>query len=232
MELLLQGLRQALWLLWTGDPEVREVALLTLLVSGSATAASLVIGVPSGAWLALGRFPGRRWLITAANAGMGLPPVTVGLAVMLCLWRSGPLGNLELLYTPAAMVAAQVVIALPVVVGLTVAALASLPPGLPAQLQSLGAGRARLAWLLLQEARVPLLTAVAAGFGSVISEVGASLMVGGNILGQTRVLTTAIVLEAQRGKFDLAVALSLLLLGLVLGVNVLLSALQRGRRAT
>jgi tungstate transport system permease protein len=161
---------------------------------------------------------------------MGLPPVVVGLFVSIFLWRSGPLGFLELLYTPTAMILAQLVIAAPVVTGLTAAAIQQLNPRLRMQLMGLGASRLQVVYLLLKEARLPLLAALMAGFGAVISEIGASMMVGGNISRQTRVLTTATVLETSRGNFDMAIALSLLLMLLTFGVNVTLTWIQqRGR---
>jgi tungstate transport system permease protein len=195
-----------------------------------ATFLSVVAGIPAGVGLALARFPGRGLLVTLVNAGMGLPPVVVGLFVSIFLWRSGPLGGFELLYTPAAIVIAQFVIAAPIVTGLTVAAMQQLNPKLRLQFMGLGASRGQVLWLLMREARLPLLAAVMAGFGGVISEVGASMMVGGNLLGQTRVLTTATVLETGKGNFDIAIALSVILLALVFGVTYLLTWIQqRGR---
>jgi tungstate transport system permease protein len=161
---------------------------------------------------------------------MGLPPVVVGLFVTLLLWRSGPMGFLGLLYTPSAMILAQAVIASPIIAGISLSALQHLPPGLRLQILALGASRPQMVWLLIKEARLPLLAAVMAGFGGVISEVGASIMVGGNIKGQTRVLTTATVMETSKGNFDAAIALSLILLALTFMVNALLTHLQqRGR---
>jgi len=181
--------------------------------------------------VALTRFPGRRLVIAVVNTGMGLPPVVVGLFVSIFLWRSGPLGFLELLYTPTAIVIAQFVIAAPIVTGLTIAAIQQLNPKLRLQLLGLGASRGQLLWLLMREARLPLLAAVMAGFGGVISEVGASIMVGGNINGQNRVLNTATVLETGKGNFDVAIALSVILLVLVFGVNYLLTWIQQRGRA-
>jgi tungstate transport system permease protein len=158
---------------------------------------------------------------------MGLPPVVVGLFVSIFLWRSGPLGLLELLYTPTAMVIAQLVIAFPIVAGLTMAAFQTLNPNLSLQLLGIGASKLQLLWLLCKEARLPLLAAVMAGFGGVISEVGASMMVGGNIRGQTRVLTTATVLETGKGNFEIAIALGLILLILTFAVNFLLTHIQQ-----
>jgi len=192
---------------------------------------SLLFGIPAGVALGLSRFPGRSLLLSLVNTGMGLPPVVVGLFVSIFLWRSGPLGFLELLYTPTAIVIAQFVIAAPIVTGLTIAAMQQLNPKLRLQLLALGTSRWQLLWLLMREARLPLLAAIMAGFGGVISEVGASMMVGGNLLGQTRVLTTATVLETGKGNFDVAIALSLILLALVFGVNYLLTWVQqRGRQ--
>ena len=219
---LLQGLAGA---------DLVEITLLSLAVSGLATAISLLIGVPIGTWLALSRFRSRGLAITVVNTGMALPPVVVGLAVAFALWRSGPLGDLSLMYTPSAMVVAEVIIATPVILGLTVAALGQLDPRLRLQIMGLGASRWQTVWWLWREARLPLLAALMAGFGSVISEVGAAMMVGGNILHQTRVLTTAIVLDVSRGDFGQAVALGVVLLTLAFLVNgVLTWAQQRGPR--
>ena len=230
MELIWQGIKEAIRLILSGDPGVLQITWLSLQISGGATLISLLVGIPAGVGLALAKFPGRGLLIALVNTGMGLPPVVVGLFVSIFLWRSGPLGPLGLLYTPTAIVIAQFVIAAPIVVGLTVAAMQQLNPKLRMQLLALGASRWQLLWLLMREARLPLLAAVMAGFGGVISEVGASMMVGGNLLGQTRVLTTATVLETGKGNFDVAIALSLILLALVFGVNYLLTWVQqRGR---
>jgi tungstate transport system permease protein len=230
MELIWQGFLEALRLIISGDPGVLRITWLSIQISGMATLLSLVVGIPAGVGLALARFPGRGLLVAVANTGMGLPPVVVGLFVSIFLWRSGPLGALELLYTPGAIVIAQFVIAAPIVIGLTVAAMQQLNPKLRLQFMGLGASRGQVLWLLMREARLPLLAAVMAGFGGVISEVGASMMVGGNLLGQTRVLTTATVLETGKGNFDVAIALSIILLALVFGVNYLLTWIQqRGR---
>ena len=230
MDVILDGLVQALRLLATGDREVLGITLLSLLVSGSATLVSLVVGVSLGAAVALNAFPGKRMLVSLVNTGMGLPPVVVGLFVSILLWRNGPLGFLGLLYTPTAMVIAQAVIATPIVMGITIGALQSLPAGLRLQVLALGATRAQLVWLLLREARVPVLAGVMAGFGGVISEVGASIMVGGNVRGYTRVLTTATVMETGRGNFDVAIALSVILLALSLAVNYALTVIQQRER--
>jgi tungstate transport system permease protein len=220
-------LQHALALLFGGDPEVWQITLLSLEVSGLATCISLLIGLPIGTWLALMHYRGRGFLLSLVNTGMALPPVVVGLVVSILLWRSGPLGDLHLIYTPAAIVIAQTIIAAPVVTGLTAAALQQLNPRLRLQLLGLGASRSQTVLALWREARLPLLAALMAGFGSVISEVGASMMVGGNIRYQTRVLTTAIVLETGKGEFASAIVLSVLLLILALLVNFALTWIQQ-----
>lgn len=230
MELFIEGLSKAWSLIVSLDAEVLAVTLLSLKISCSATFASLFIGIPTGVFLALSNFPGRRLVISLVNTGMGLPPVVVGLFVTLFLWRNGPLGFLEILYTPSAMILAQGVIATPIVTGITVASIQNLPANLKLQVQALGATRLQTIWILIREARLPLLAAVMAGFGGVISEVGASIMVGGNIKGQTRVLTTATVMETGKGNFDVAIALSLILLVLAFSVNYLLTVIQQRER--
>jgi len=211
--------------------ELLQITLLSLQISGLATLISLGLGLPLGTLLALGNFPARAVFLSLVNTGMGLPPVVVGLLTALLLWRSGPLGGLQLIYTPAAIVVAQVLISFPVVTGLTASALQALEPRLRLQALGLGASSWQMVWLLWREARLPLLAALMAGFGSVISEVGASMMVGGNIRHQTRVLTTAIVLETGKGNFGLALGLGGLLLFITFLVNWALTVVQqRGRR--
>jgi tungstate transport system permease protein len=209
------------------DLEVLQITSLSLQISTLATAISLLLGLPLGTMLGLGTFRGRSLLLSLINTGMGLPPVVVGLVVAMSLWRSGPLGDLKLIYTPAAIVIAQVVIAFPVAAGLTAAALQAQDPRLQLQLLGLGASRWQMIWLLWREARLPLLATLMAAFGSVISEVGASMMVGGNIRYQTRVLTTAIVLETGKGEFELAIQLAVLLLGITFLVNLALTRIQQ-----
>jgi tungstate transport system permease protein len=227
VDVLVDGLRQALALLVHADAEVLGILWTSLEVSGTATLIALLLGIPAGVVLALTRFPGRTLLVSAVNTGMGLPPVVVGLFVTILLWRSGPLGALEILYTPAAIVIAQAVIAAPLVTGITLAAVQNVPAKFRLQLVALGASRPQMVWVVLREARLPMLAAVMAGFGGVISEIGASMMVGGNIKGQTRTLTTAMVLETGKGNFELAIALSILLLVLVFAINWALTAVQQ-----
>ena len=209
------------------NPDVWVITLLSIKVSGLATLISLLIGLPLGTILALSKFPGRSVLLTFVNTGMALPPVVVGLAVAMALWRSGPLGGLHLIYTPTAIVIAQVIISAPVVTGLSAAALQALDPRLRLQLLGLGASRLQMVFSIWREARLPLLAALMAGFGAVISEVGASMMVGGNIRHQTRVLTTAIVLETNIGDFASAIALGVLLLLITFLINFALTWIQQ-----
>ncbi len=229
MGLIWDGIAQAFRLLAGGDPEVWRITALSLQVSGTATLLSLLAGVPVGAALALTHFPGRGLIVSLVNTGMGLPPVVVGLFVTILLWRNGMLGCAELLYTPSAIVLAQFVIAAPIVTGLTLAAVQQVPERFRMQLLGLGASRLQMTWVLLREARLPMLAAVMAGFGGVISEVGASMMVGGNIQGSTRVLTTATVLETGKGNFDVAIALSAILLLITFLVNWALTWIQQRR---
>ena len=231
MELIWDGLREAFRILGTGDRDVWVITLRSLVISGAATVLAMVIGVGAGAALAFRRFPGRQLAVALMNTGMGLPPVVVGLVVAILLWRSGPAGGLNLIYTPAAMVIAQTVLAAPIVTAFTFAALSSLPPRLRPQLYSLGASRWQMLWLVMQEARLPLLAALMAGFGTAISEVGASLMVGGSLAGETRVLTTAVLLDVRRGDFESAIALSIILLVFIFIVNLVLTGVQQRERA-
>jgi tungstate transport system permease protein len=228
MELVWQGLKDAVALLAHNRDDVYQIALRSVYVSGLATMVSLVIGVGLGATLAFVRFPGRWIVMTLVNTGMGLPPVVVGLFVAILLWRSGPLGELGWIYTTRAIIVAQVIIATPVIMGFTAASLAGLHPRLRLQVYALGASRLQMLWILLQEVRLPMLAALMAGFGAAISEVGASVMVGGNIAGQTRVLTGAVLLEQSKGNFGAALALGMILLAMMIAVNALFTWVQLG----
>jgi tungstate transport system permease protein len=230
MDLIFEGIKKAFWLLVSFDPEVMGITFLSLKVSGTATLISLIIGISVGASVALTRFPGRRIVVSLINTGMALPPVVVGLFVTIFLWRNGPLGVLGILYTPLAMIIAQAVIATPIVMGITLAAVQQLPAKLRLQILALGATRLQMVWILIKEAKLSLLAAVMAGFGGVISEVGASIMVGGNIKGYSRVLTTATVMETGRGNFDVAIALSIILLLLAYLINLVLTQIQQRER--
>jgi tungstate transport system permease protein len=231
MDVILEGLKEAIKLLVTLDPDVLDITSRTLQVTVIATILSVLIGIPIGTVLALTRFFGRGLLVSIVNFGMGLPPVVVGLVTWLCLTRYGPLGALNLLYTPTAIIIAQAIIASPIVAGFSLAAIQSVDPKMRLQLLSFGATRLQYLVLLIWEARLGILAAIIAGFGGVISEVGASMMVGGNIRGYTRVLTTATVLEVSKGKFELATALSIILLVLAFCIMASLSHLQqRGKK--
>jgi len=228
---IVQGLVQAVGLIIARDSTLFEIVLLSLRVSGTALLFSTLIGVPLGAMLGLSRFVGRRLVVAVLYTGMGFPPVVVGLFVYLMLSRNGPLGQLgwpliPSLFTPPAMVVAQSVISFPLVAGFTMAAVMGVDPQLRRQVRALGATRWQTAWTVLTEARMGVIVSVIAGFGSIISEVGAVMLVGGNIEGRTRMLTTAIVLETRKGDFELAVALGLILLALSFLVNVAMLYLQ------
>jgi tungstate transport system permease protein len=210
---------------------VAEITLRTLALCGSALAAALALGLPLGIWLGRSRFRGRVAGVSLVNAGMGAPPVVVGLVVSMLLWRSGPLGALELMYTPAAMVIAQIAIALPLVVGITLAAAGALDADWELQVRTLGVSPMRRRWLLLREIRLGVLAAVIAALGGILSEVGAVLAVGGNLEGETRVLTTAILMYTQMGEFGLALALAAVLLGMTLVLAGILTAVQQAGRS-
>lgn len=231
MELIVQGLLEAFRRIAGSDPTVFDAAGASLAVSGAATGLSVITGVPVGAVLGLTRFRGRSLVLSLVNTGMGLPPVVVGLFVVVFVWRSGPLGELNWYCTRQAMVTAQYLLAVPTVIGLTAVALQSLDPLLRTQLLSLGASRVQAAWILIRESRLLIFGAVIAGFGAVISEVGASLMVGCNVLGDTRILTTAITLETSKGEFGSAFALAFVLLGIIFGITALTTFAQQRRPA-
>jgi tungstate transport system permease protein len=222
---------EAFRLVFGGDSGLFEIVALSLQVSGLALALSTLIGIPLGAALGLGRFLGRRALVALMYTGMGFPPVVVGLFVYLLLSRSGPLGQLNSplipdLFTPGAMVIAQCIIAFPLVAGFTMAAVMGVDAGLRQQVRSLGATDWQTTATVLREARVGVIVAIIAGFGGIISEVGAVMLVGGNIEGRTRVLTTAIVLETRQGNFDMALALGAILLSITFLINVAMLRLQ------
>jgi tungstate transport system permease protein len=228
MHMILTGIRQAVQMLLHGDHDVYEIALRSLFVSGWALLFALLIGVPIGAMIALIRFPGRRFVIALINTGMGVPPVAVGLLVAIFLWRGGPLGFLHIMYTVKAMIIAQVLIATPIIAGLSLAALQQLDATYRLQILSLGAGRWRMFLLLLREIKVPLMAAVMAAFGGIISEVGAVMIVGGNLAHETQVLTTGIVQYVGMGAFDVAIALCIVLLILSFSTNYAMTLIQQG----
>jgi tungstate transport system permease protein len=230
MELLLEGLKKAIEMILSGDPEIFEITLLTLRVSITAVLISTLIGLPAGMLLGLSRFPGRRLLLALINIGMGLPPVVAGLWITLFLWRSGPLGDFAWLYTPTAIILAQILVSLPIVTALTSTAFQQINPKMILQVKALGATRLQLYWILMKEVKLAILAAIIAGFGRVIAEVGAAMMVGGNISGETRILTTSIVMEVSKGNFDVALALSFILMSLAFIITFCLTYLQQRKR--
>lgn len=231
MSFLTDVLTEAWDILTRFGPELREVVVLTLVVSGLATVIAVMIGVPLGVVLGLGRFRGRGLVITLVNVGMGLPPVLAGLFVLLLFWSEGPIGSLGILFTPGAMVLVQVLLATPIAAGVTAGAVGNLPGDVTEQLGALRLGPLTRGRLVVGEAWTGVLAAVAAAFGRVVSEVGAVLIVGGNILGETRVLTTAIVQETRQARFGAALALGAVLLAISLIVNGGLTWLQlRGQK--
>jgi len=224
---LQQGLLQAFELIFHFDQTLFGIIMLSLKVSGIALAISTAIGLPAGALLGLKRFPGRNLAISAANTFMGLPPVVVGLIVYLLLSRKGPLGFMGLLYSPSAMVIAQAMLALPIVTALCCSAIVNVDPIIRLSARTLGATPRQETLAVIREARYGILSAVIAAFGRVMAEVGAILIVGGNIAGYTRVMTTTIALETDKGNFELALALGIILLTISFAINSLLHAVQQ-----
>ncbi|WP_423799506.1 ABC transporter permease [Neobacillus sp. SAB-20_R2A] len=230
MELLIDGLKKAIEMIFTGNPEVFAITWLTLKVCLIAILISTLIGLPLGILLGLSRFRGRRVLLLFINMGMGLPPVVAGLWITMFLWRSGPLGEMRMLYTPTAIVMAQVLVSLPIVTSLTSSAFQQINEKMLLQIKALGATRLQTLMILVKQSKIAIVAAIMAGFGRVIAEVGAAMMVGGNIQGDTRILTTTIVMEVSKGNFDIALALSFILLSLALLITAALTFLQQRRR--
>jgi len=230
MDLLMNGLKKAIEMILSGDQAVFEITWLTLKVCLISILFSTLIGLPLGILLGLTRFRGRKVLLVFINIGLGLPPVVAGLWITMLLWRSGPLGDLTLLYSPTAIVMAQVLVSLPIVTSLTCTAFQQISDKMLLQVKALGATRMQTLWILIKQLKIAILAAIMAGFGRVIAEVGAAMMVGGNIQGDTRILTTTIVMEVSKGNFDIALALSFILLSVSLLVTASLTFLQQRRR--
>ena len=226
MQIYITAVTNAIQLLLHGGSRVYQVVALSLMVSGSAVLIAAVFGIPLGYFLGIRRFAGRAIVILLVNTAMGFPPVVVGLFVYLALSRSGPLGSLDLLFTPQGMVIAQVILAIPLVIGVTAVAVQSVARDLRIQLQALGASRIQMAYAILKEARGGVIVSVIAGFAAIISEVGAVSIVGGGIEGYTDVMTTAIMANVTRGDFAAAMAWAMILIGIALSVNIALTALQ------
>ena len=230
MELLIGGLKKAFEMIFSGDPEVFEITWLTLKVCLISILFSTLLGLPLGILLGLTRFRGRKLLLLFINMGMGLPPVVAGLWITMFLWRSGPLGDWSLLYSPTAIVMAQVLVSLPIIISLTCSAFQQINDKMLLQIKALGATKWQTLVILVKQSKIAILAAVMAGFGRVIAEVGAAMMVGGNIQGDTRILTTSIVMEVSKGNFDIALALSFILLTVALLITAILTFLQQRKR--
>lgn len=226
MQIYVQAFRQAVQLLASGDPATTSIILLSLQVSGAAVLIATLLGLPIGYALGTSRFMGRGALMVLVNTAMGFPPVVIGLFVWMALSRSGPLGDLNLLFTPQGMVIAQVILSTPLVVGVSAAAVANISRDLRLQLRALGASRLQEGLAVFKEVRSGVLAAIVAGFGSIISEVGAVSIVGGGIEGHTNVMTTAIMADVRRGDLAAASAMGLILIGITLTVNVVLTLIQ------
>jgi tungstate transport system permease protein len=231
MDLLINGLIKAWEMIISGDPEILKVTGLTLQVSMTAIFISTLLGIPLGVLLGLTKFPGRKIVLVFINIGMGLPPVVAGLWITIFLWRSGPLGWLSWLYTPTAIVLAQILVSLPIVVGLTSSAFQQIDGKFLLQLKALGATKWQTLLLLLKETKIAIFAAIIAGLGRILAEVGAAMMVGGNLRGETRILTTSIVMEVSKGNFDIALALSFILMTIAFILTFVLTFLQQ-RSAT
>jgi tungstate transport system permease protein len=230
MDLIWDGLVKAIQLITSGEEGIYEVSLLTLRVSLTAILVSMIIGIPTGIFLGLTRFKGRKIILNFVNIGMSLPPVVAGLTITMLLWRSGPLGDLSLLYSPTAISMAQILVSLPIIIGLVSSSFQQIDEKLLLQIKALGTTKLQYLFILLKEMSISILAAVMAGFGRVIAEVGAAMMVGGNILGETRILTTSIVMEVSKGNFDVAIALSFILMTLAFIITFSLTSLQQRRR--
>ncbi len=226
MNEIFQGFLQAIQLILAGDPALVQIVVLSLQVTGIALVIAMAFGIPIGAALGLSQIRAQGIIVVLLYTGMGLPPVVVGLFVYLMLSRSGPFGSLGWLFTVSAMVVAQVIIAFPLVAGLTMTSVQSVDPQLRVQARALGATRVQEMWTVLREARIGVIAATVAAFGAIISEVGAVMLVGGNIEGKTRVLTTAIVLNTRTGDFELAIALGIILLTIAFIINGAMLRLQ------
>ncbi|OLO27326.1 tungstate transporter permease [Alkalihalophilus pseudofirmus] len=230
MDLFYEGIVKALEMIMTGDREIFEITATTLRVCLTAILISSIIGLPLGVLLGLTTFPGRRLVLIFVNIGMGLPPVVAGLYITMLLWRSGPLGQFGFLYTVEAIIMAQILVSLPIIIGLTSTAFQQLDKKMLMQIKALGATKIQTVILLLKETKLAILAAIMAGFGRVLAEVGAAMMVGGNIKGETRILTTAMVMEVSKGNFEIAIALSFILMTLAFMITFILTSLQQRKQ--
>ncbi|OIJ14645.1 tungstate transporter permease [Anaerobacillus arseniciselenatis] len=230
MNLFIEGILKAIEMILSGDREIFKITYTTLQVCLTAIFISTLIGIPFGVFLGLNSFPGKKIVLVFVNIGMGLPPVVAGLYITMLLWRSGPLGHLGLLYTTHAIVIAQVLVSLPIIIGLTSAAFQQMDSKMLMQIKALGATRFQKVGLLLRETKLAIMAAIMAGLGRVLAEVGAAMMVGGNIKGDTRILTTSMVMEVSQGNFDVAIALSFILMTLAFIITFILTSLQQRKQ--
>ena len=230
MEIIWEGLKEAIVKIFTGNQEIYTILLLTIKISGISLLFSAFLGIPLGVSIGINKFPGKKLVIALINTGMSIPPVAVGLFLALIFWRSGPLGFLEIMYTPTAMIISQIIIATPIITGITISSVQQVSPNLIIQAKSLGTNKIQLLWLLIKEIKLGILVALSAGFGRAISEVGAVLIVGANIEEKTRVLTTATLQMVRIGKFDSAIALVAILLFLSFGINIIITIIQYKER--
>lgn len=230
MDLFFEGITKAMEMIISGDKEIFDITFTTLRVSLTAIFLSTLVGIPLGVLLGLNSFPGKKIVLVFVNIGMGLPPVVAGLYISMLLWRSGPLGHLGLLYTTHAIIMAQILVSLPIIIGLTSAAFQQIDTKMLMQIKALGATNLQRLGLLLRETKLAILAAVMAGLGRVLAEVGAAMMVGGNIKGDTRILTTSMVMEVSKGNFDVAIALSFILMTLAFMITFLLTSLQQRKQ--
>jgi tungstate transport system permease protein len=231
MHFIWEGVKDAIHLLVHGDSQVFDIAWLTLKIGFWSTLFAMALGLPIGLWLGLGRFRGRGLFLSGFNAGLGLPPVVVGLIVALLLFRGGPFDHLHLIYTVDGVIVAQTLLAFPIVAALSAAALQALPRGLLDQARALGASRLRVSALALREARIGVMAAAIGALGSALSEVGAVVLVGGNIQGQTQTLATAVLTQVSAAVYGTAIALGLILLGLVFVLAAILTIAQQREAA-
>ncbi len=227
MELITEGLKGAFSYLISGENEIYQITFLSLRIAFLSTLISSAIGIPFGILLGVKKFKGQKFLLLLNNTGLALPPTVAGLFIAILLWRTGPLGNLRLIYTPTAIVIAEVFLTIPIITSLVASTVAEKKNKVHELLLSLGADKSQYVWLLIREIRISVITAILLGFGRAISEVGAAMIVGGNIAGQTRTLTTAIVLEVSKGQFDKALAISFILLAIVFSLTALAMKLQK-----
>ncbi|OIJ12017.1 tungstate transporter permease [Anaerobacillus alkalilacustris] len=227
MDLFIEGIKKAIEMIISGDREIFEITFTTLKVCLTAIFISTIVGVPLGVLIGLKSFRGKKIVLVLVNIGMGLPPVVAGLYITMLLWRSGPLGHFGLLYTTHAIITAQILVSLPIIIGLTSAAFQQIDHKMLLQIKALGATNFQRLVLLLRETKFAMMAAIMAGFGRVLAEVGAAMMVGGNIKGDTRILTTSMVMEVSKGNFDIAIALSFILMTLAFIVTFILTSLQQ-----